>query len=382
MHTKSRFAFCVLLTSFVATLASAQVYTITDLGPLSPTAINIWGQVVGNINGQAFLWTQFAGQKGLGTLSGGTFSNAASINDLGVIAGTADGPGTVKGYGPCSDLTQPFVWTRKNGMQGLGTIFLPESFDSCAIPFYGTWINIPGQLVGYVGVYTQNWQFGLLWTNSNGTTLLGDSFSPTFANAVSNTGQIVGENSDNAPFSHAFWWKNRAVATDLGSLGGGPNVLDYASSANGVNDLGQIVGWSTTTPLSYWFFGWCGATTHAVLWSASGGISDLGTLPGDTLSAASNINFFGQVIGSSGNTATCDFGASPYEVTGRPFIWTRRRGMQDLNTLISANSGWVLNSATGINIWGQIAGSGTLNGQSHGFLLTPKFHRASRRRNP
>jgi uncharacterized membrane protein len=108
----------------------------------------------------------------------------------------------------------------------------------------------------------------------------------------------------------------------------------------------------------------------------------LGTLSGDTLSAASNINFFGQVIGSSGNTATCDFGFSPYEVTGRPFIWTQRNGMQDLNTLISANSGWVLNSATGINFWGQIVGSGTLNGQSRGFLLTPKFHRAGRRRNP
>jgi probable HAF family extracellular repeat protein len=376
MHTKSRFAFCVLLTSFVATLASAQVYTITDLGLLSPTAINIWGQVVGNLNGQAFIWTQFAGQHGLGTLTGGTFSNAASLNDLGVVTGTADGPGTVKGYGPCSDLTQPFVWTRKNGMQGLGTIVLPESFDSCAIPFYGTGINVLGQVVGYDGIYTQDWQYGFFWTSSGGMTRLGDSFPPTFANAISNTGQIVGENSSNAPFAHATSWKN-GIATDLGTLSG----ADYASSANGVNDLGQIVGWSTTAPIS-WFFGWCGTATHAVLWSASGRIRDLGTLPGDTLSAASNMNFFGQVIGSSGNTATCDFGASPYEVTGRPFIWTRRSGMQDLNTLISANSGWVLNSATGINIWGQIAGSGTLNGQSHGFLLTPKFHRASRRRNP
>jgi probable HAF family extracellular repeat protein len=380
MHAKRRFALCALLISLVATLASAQVYTITDLGPLSPTAINIWGQVVGNANGQAFMWTKFAGQQGLGTLTGGTFSNAASINDLGVVTGTADGPATIGGF-PCSDLTQPFIWTRGNGMRGLGGVdlpTLPPPPEVCDVPFYGTWINIPGQVVGYVGVYTQDWQYGLLWTNSNGTTRLGDSFPPTFANAISNTGRIVGENSSNIPFTHATSWKN-GVSSDLGTLGG----ADYASSANGVNDLGRIVGWSTTTPISYWFFGWCGATTHAVLWSASGGIRDLGTLPGDTLSAASNINFFGQVIGSSGNTATCDFGASPYEVFGRPFIWTRRKGMQDLNTLISANSGWVLNSATGINIWGQIVGSGTLNGQSHGFLLTPKkFHGASRRRNP
>ena len=74
---------------FLVPVAGAQVYTVTDLGPLSPTAINIWGQVVGNFNGQAFIWTQFAGRKGLGTLPGGTSSSATSINDLGVVTGTA-----------------------------------------------------------------------------------------------------------------------------------------------------------------------------------------------------------------------------------------------------------------------------------------------------
>ena len=34
--------------------AYGQLYTITDLGPLSPTAINTWGQVVGNLNDMAF----------------------------------------------------------------------------------------------------------------------------------------------------------------------------------------------------------------------------------------------------------------------------------------------------------------------------------------
>jgi len=125
MYNKRRFVLCVLQISFVATLASAQVYKITDLGPLSPTAINIWGQVVGNLNGQAFIWTQFAGQKGLGTLTGGTSSYATSINDFGVVTGSADGPGTVISPDPslypneqCGDLIQPFVWTPRNGMGG------------------------------------------------------------------------------------------------------------------------------------------------------------------------------------------------------------------------------------------------------------------------
>jgi hypothetical protein len=121
---------------------------------------------------------------------------------------------------------------------------------------------------------------------------------------------------------------------------------------------------------------------HAVMWEASGEISDLGTLPGDAYSAASNINLFGQIIGSSGNALVFAepgapggsgySGQSPIAVVGHPFVWSERDGMRNLNRLISIRLGWVLNSATGINMWGQIVGSGTLNGQPHGFLLTPK----------
>ncbi len=162
--------------SLLVPIASAQVYTITDLGPLSPTAINIWGQVVGNSNGQAFIWTQFAGRKRLGRLTGGTSSYAASINDLGVVTGTADGPGTVISNGvgqpplypspppnqECSDLTQPFVWTARKGMQGLGAVAVPVPdfvLDWCEIPFYGTNINNVGPGVGYTSSYAQ-YQWG------------------------------------------------------------------------------------------------------------------------------------------------------------------------------------------------------------------------------
>jgi probable HAF family extracellular repeat protein len=357
-------------------IASAQVYTITDLGPLSPTAINTWGQVVGNLNGHAFIWAKSQGMRDLGTLTGGTLSSAAAINDLGAVTGTADGPATVVGRGytqQCSDLTQPFIWTRGNGMQGLGAVGGPDSdpFDWCNTPFYATGINDFSQVVGYDEIYLNDYQFGFLWTSADGMTLFGGSWPPTFANKISNTGQIVGQNSDAATWGigHATSWKS-GVATDLGTLGGGADVVDYASSANGVNDLGQVVGWSTTTSVSGGAFGWCGSSAHAVIWTGGGGIRDLGTLPGDTLSAALKINFFGQVLGSSGNAATC--GISRYEVFGRPFIWSERNGMRDLNTLIRASSGWVLNSVSDINLWGQIVGSGTRNGQPHGFLLTPR----------
>jgi probable HAF family extracellular repeat protein len=46
--------------------------------------------------------------------------------------------------------------------------------------------------------------------------------------------------------------------------------------------------------------------------------------------------------------------------------------MLDLNNLIPANSGWLLQIANAINDQGQIVGQGTLNGQTEAFLLTPQ----------
>lgn len=100
-------------------------------------------------------------------------------------------------------------------------------------------------------------------------------------------------------------------------------------------------------------------------------MQDLGTLPGDTSSQAYKINLFGKVIGISGDTFNFEYPPGRSILAGRPFIWTRHTGMRDLNTLIRPGSGWVLNSVSDINIWGQIVGSGTLDGHSHGFLLTP-----------
>ena len=45
--------------------------------------------------------------------------------------------------------------------------------------------------------------------------------------------------------------------------------------------------------------------------------------------------------------------------------------MLDLNNLIAPSSGWILNTANGINDAGQIVGNGTINGYTRGFLLTP-----------
>ena len=98
----------------------------------------------------------------------------------------------------------------------------------------------------------------------------------------------------------------------------------------------------------------------AVYWDASAKIHSLGTLPGGTQSYAGGVNDLGQIVGESivpgGILHAC--------------IW-QKGGLQDLNNLIPPNSGWVLNHASAINQAGQISGFGTINGATHGFLLTP-----------
>lgn len=384
---KHRMLLAFLFLLYVPT-AGAQVYTVTDLGPLTPTAINSWGQVVGNHGGSAFIWSERQGLRKLGVLTEGISSYAASINDLGEVTGTTVGPGLVISPDPtipnlaCPDLTQPFVWTATNGIEGLGTVGVPpyETMSPfwCEIQFYGTGINNFGQVVGYTTLYSDETQWAISWRSTAGITLFGSSFPPSVANGISNTGETVGQTG--VLLGQANSWRD-GVATVLGTFGG--EDLDYSSSANAVNDVEQAVGWSTTIPLNNCRWNLERCPMRAVLWTPTGEISDLGTLPGDTLSAASGINLSGQVIGSSGNTLAgqgwggnggSGFGGDggSVAVIGRPFLWSARNGMRDLNTLIRPGSGWVLNSVSSINILGQIVGSGTMNGQSHGFLLTPQ----------
>jgi len=368
--------------------AGAQVYTVTDLGPLAPTAINSSGQVVGNRGGSAFIWSEGQGLRNLGFLPEGISTYATGINNLGEVTGTAVGAGLVISPDPsipnlaCEDLTQPFVWTATDGIRGLGTVGVPPYEIMapywCEIQFYATGINNFGQLVGYTTEYSDETQWAVSWTSTAGMSLFGSSFPPSVANGISNAGETVGQTG--VLLGQANSWRN-GIATVLGIFGG--EDPDYSSSANALSDVGQAVGWSTTIPLNDCRWNLFQCPMRAVLWTPTGEITDLGTLPGDILSVASGINLSGQVIGSSGNTLLGEgwggnggsgFGGDggSVAVIGRPFLWTAQNGMQDLNTLISPGSGWVLTSASGINISGQIVGSGTLNGQNHGFLLTPQ----------
>ena len=89
-------------------------------------------------------------------------------------------------------------------------------------------------------------------------------------------------------------------------------------SISGMNNQGWVAG----------FAGFPGTTTHAVVWKPVGDAYkaiDLGNLPGKTISTTAGIDDLGRVVGWS---TTQNFPPS-----GAPFVWTQAGGMVDLTTL-------------------------------------------------
>jgi probable HAF family extracellular repeat protein len=130
------------------------------------------------------------------------------------------------------------------------------------------------------------------------------------------------------------------VLINLGDLGGGQ------SYAEGLNNSGQVVGYSTTS----------GGNTDAFLYS-NGTITNLGTLAGDADSAATGINDSGQIVGYSGTSgATNNFNGENIEFTtgvddSTAFLYSGGT-MTNLATSVGGSS----SAATGINNSGQVVG--------------------------
>ena len=88
----------------------------------------------------------------------------------------------------------------------------------------------------------------------------------------------------------------------------------------------------------------------------------LPVLAGGVRSSASDINEYNQVVGSSEKLVGTT-------IEDHAVLWNVTDGIiVDLNDW--APDGWVLTSATAINDNGDIVGTGYLNGEPHGFLLT------------
>jgi probable HAF family extracellular repeat protein len=303
-------------------------YSYQDLGTLGgvesdPYGINSSGQVVGTswtITGQrhAFLWTPSGGMQDLGTL-GGLNSFAYGINDSGQVVGVSQ-ISTGQGHA--------FLWTQSGGMQDLVTSGVLNSSSSVS------GINNSGQIFG------RGQTEAFLWTPSIGMQdlgTLGGSYSYSYG--INDSGQVVGYSTTNTGAYHAFLWTQSGGMLDLGV----PAGYGLYSQANAINNSGQIVG----------------CTSDAVMWTLTGGFQLLGTDAPESGSVASGINNNGQVVGYAGD--------NNYAI-----LWTPSEGRIALWTLVvNLPPGVNILPAYAINDSGQIIASSFDGHNQRACLLTP-----------
>ena len=189
------------------------------------------------------------------------------------------------------------------------------------------------------------------------------------ANAINSAGQIAGQYTPGAPMG------NYASKSFIYTTASGVQLFatTYATTAMAIDNVGDVAG-------SFSING----TTHAFLYSKTGGFQDLGLITGYSSSCASGINNQGQVVGTLGGGLTSSANAinDMGDVVGEStitslgvfeggtvdaFIYLPGTGMEDLNVLYrsllvggtGSQAGFTrLIDANDINDEGQIVGEG------------------------
>ena len=159
---------------------------------------------------------------------------------------------------------------------------------------------------------------------------------------INESGVAVGESGSRQPFKNI-----NGTITLLGSLAG----ADGLGSANGINDLGQIVGWTQDASAEL--------RVKAFLVGSNGVMQNLGLIKDYTYSDAYDINNQSQVVGSLGNS----------NWTGEAgFLW-QSGTMYDLNDLVTNRDGWNIKRGNKINNLGWIVADGSKDGVGDRALL-------------
>ena len=363
--------------------------------------------------------------KDLGTLPGGTFSQAVEVNDYGFTAGVSTTSPTSPQHAVVWYSPGLVIDIGKPGLRGPNSIAFGINDFGLVVGQAETPTNDPNNenFCGYgdgLQCLPFRWQYGVM----TALPLLGGN-NGQMGFTANNRGQAPGaaENSYKDPacakpqvldFEPVIWGPEPI-------WGPGPGPIqklallhgDTVGYADWINDHGEAVGTSGT----------CANTVtlpmivgpHAVLWEVNGSVTDLGNLGGAAgPNIALAINNAGQVVGLSSFVANANFDTN---YGWDAFLWTRETGkmrdlgrlpgdaasgagginesgvvigtsfgadgslrafvwyngvMTDLNALVPADSPLYLLFANSINARGEIAGWGaTSTGEVHAFLLTP-----------
>jgi probable HAF family extracellular repeat protein len=193
--------------------------------------INSGGTIVGKSNGvgsgnhRAFSYTSGGGFVDLGTL-GGNHSSALAINNAGVIVGGAN---------TADSATRAFSYTTAGGMINLGSLGGGDAMAHALSP--------NGQFIaGYSSITGEAEKHPFLYTTAGGMIDLGTLGGiEAFAKGVNDSGAVVGVSYLPNFQEHAFYYAGDTLY-DLNDLV--VNRGDWTLvSANGINNLGQIVGY-------------------------------------------------------------------------------------------------------------------------------------------
>jgi len=279
--------------------------------------INEQGTVVGFGIAQyfvesSFIWTLEDGFQTIPTPPGYKWFQALSINDNGVIGGTAFNsynehfPALLTPEGDLvivqEDMNDGILWDVNNSNQaavwaGGRAFFWSES--SAAIEIEGaisaTDINDAGQVLGEIDVTVDGlvYRYGYIWSRDAGIDTLTDLHWWGMMGDINNPGDVVGQMTFPSGDRHGFIRRADGTITDLGTVEGG-----WYSEAMAVNDYGVVVGKSLLADYSAVPF----------VWSPETGMVALPTMDGNPAEAWAINNsgvIAGNAIGPDNNKYAC-----------------------------------------------------------------------------
>jgi len=346
----------VFALSLAATAGAQSAYSISELpsaGGCWAYTINDAGSVAGGCNATATIW-QGGQPSTLGKLPGGTYSLAASINLAGQTVGDSD----------LGDSRPHLVLYRNGSIVNVD----PSAPNSHAVFISGANVIVGNALKGFgtcnswvAAIYVEDPRKPGSFKRTDLQPAPGGDGNVRceFATGANQALQVVGL-MQNSVFGHlGAFWNNDAKHT-LTLLQ--PYPGDYFTNAYGINDLGQVVGESQSG---------IDIQNRPVMWSADASHTpvNLPLVAGDNWGSASAINNLGQIVGFSASVVVGPTGIYTY-ATQHYVLW-QNGTVTDLQSLIDPLSGWTITGVLSINDNGQVLGTGTHNGQSTLFVMTP-----------
>jgi probable extracellular repeat, HAF family len=233
---------------------------------------NVYQGIYWNSTGQAFV---LLGLAGVDPFYGGLHTRAHGINSLGQLVGTG------KEAEP-NFYTHAALWPNKD-TEAMDLGFLGQGIPLNYSEAYG--VNDLSHVVGNSAVGSAI--RGFLWRNGqmiNLRSLSGSESDGTSASAINNTGLLVGKSL----LDPVIWTYDIANPNSTPTISQLPIPSGFfTAQPAAVNDAGDVAGYAGSPNID----------SHAILWR-NGMAIDLGVWPGGHYSVANGINNLGQIVGT------------------------------------------------------------------------------------